>query len=376
MDITDVAQAVLQVYDPSAVAIGLTERLNQAAGLHAAPRTTAAPEYLNDLGVRRSEEPKTFWQAHLELFGWEDNYDVADNARRMGGLAPNEAIALADATVLLVGDYEGPAAALADRHAELLAEASAGALSRYAVLLSALGDRRSFDAFREVMRRGTVRQATTAAHRYAATQLKRLGDVDGGIATLDALQAATDQRVADGSVSPADAAAIRALVDNLRALAYVQRKEFAAAQGLIDHAAALVQGAGDAIVTPDEARRYQAQVSLNNAQLALGAGDLSRANHLFAQNVARCRADTQDYLSEALSAAGLGLLRAGSSLPAVAALEESVTLICHEAAPLRLELTRKLLGAALARAGKPDLGCRVMQVIRHDPLGFWGTGIP
>lgn len=374
MNVSELATEVLERHDPDAVAAGFTERLTLAATPRLARRTTLSPEYLTDLGVRRSDDPSRFWRAHLALFGWDVAYSLRDNAAWITRLDPDDAVLAADATVLLVGDFDNAAAALAPRVAELMLKGSTDVLPRLGVLLAAVGDLRAVDVFDVVVSRGTIRQAIMARHRRAATQIKRGNDLEGGCQTLDALLDAAARHLRDGAIADGDSTAIAALVGNLRALVHMRRMDIAAARYDIDRASDLVQGAGDVVVTPDEARRYQAQISLNDGQLAMVEGDHSRANRVLAANIDRCRMDSPEYLSEALSAAGVGLIRQGRFQEAVMVLVQSVDLIRHEASPVRLEMARKLLATALERSGRADQGCRVLYAMHHDELGFWGAG--
>ncbi|GAB3053776.1 hypothetical protein GCM10027053_12980 [Intrasporangium mesophilum] len=374
MNVSELATDLLARHDPDAVADGFTERLTLAAAPRLARRTTLSPEYLTDLGVRRSADPSRFWRAHLALFGWDVSYSVQDNAAWIACLDLDDAVLAADATVLLVGDFDNAAAALAPRVAELTSGESTDVLPRLGVLLAAVGDLRAVDVFDVVVSRGTVRQATMARHRRAATQIKRGNDLEGGDHTLDVLLDDTARLLRDGAITERDATAIAALVCNLRALVHMRRMDITAARYEIDRAMDLVQGAGDVVVTPDEALRYQAEISLNDAQLAMVEGDHSRASRVLETNIDRCRRDSPEYLSEALSAAGVGLIRERRFNEAVIVLVQAVDLIRHEASPVRLEMTRKLLATALARSGRADQGCRVLYAMHHDELGFWGTG--
>lgn len=375
LNVKEVALGVLGCYEPAAVAPGLTERLHHATGVETGHRTMLAPQYLTDLGVRNSADPRRFWTAHLEMFGWNVAYDPADNAAWLGGLTGDAAIRGADHTVLLVGDFAGSAGALGERVLELVSEASPAMLTRLGVLLAATADERALTVFDAVASRGTLREAIMATHRRAATMIKRGDDLDGGIRVLDELGATIARAASDGIVTDADVGAVEALLSNLRALALVRRQDTTGALGEIARAKAAVQGAGDVVVTPAEAERYWVQIMINEGQLALAAGDHEGANRVFGENVEFCRSTSSDDLSEALSANGVGEFRSGLFGDATTTLVEAAELICSEASPVRLEIARKLLATVLAKDGRSDQGCRVMFAMRTDELGFWGAGV-
>lgn len=360
------------------VSPALAERLNVAIDLLSGSRspefrTVGAPVYVTDLGVRRFADPARFYEAHLRSTSVPSiDRDAIGSALHRAELASLEGVI--DAAILFFGAYDQVGSAILGRLPEIRKSRDYGLLIVAGTVLAACGvkdDLDCYDAAEECS--ADEGQAYGAAHRAAAFEIKRLGDLDSGVLRL--------RRAADayiGAVRTDDPSRLSnsALYYNLRALAEARggepraRQSIEAAGERVDEAIANSEpGQSD---LRSRAGRYKSQIAQNQAQLALVSGDTVSAVEILEENLEFAKKSAYDYLAEARVQAAYANYRAGNWV-------RSITLGCEAffgehiiGAVSAIEFARNIVFASLSKSGRADVADRAFQNRREDTLGLKG----
>ncbi|ROQ38606.1 hypothetical protein EDF46_2246 [Frondihabitans sp. PhB188] len=307
-------------------------------------RPSAAPNYISDLGLRRSPDPADFLTHALA-----GRHDI----------------------VSFAGAWQ---ASVTAARAIIRSGRPATTCRLLTYLGSILSHDESSDAGALFLRAGVAPDAgevdaAMAKIRFSAWSIKRRSDFDTGLTTLRAVRRDLTQAMLDRRVSDGDARVLEAITVNLEALVAVRRRELDSAGFLMDRAARAVEGSRVVMVGDSERRRYSAQIEVNRAQLLVGAGKYGAALNRLETVVAGERGGDSASLSEALALSGYVHYRCGGFQRASELLSEAESLIAREGAPSRLALVRKNLAAATALSGDDEGAGDVLRRIADDPIG-------
>ncbi|WP_164016318.1 hypothetical protein [Pyxidicoccus trucidator] len=345
--------------------------------------TAGDPNWLTDLGLRRSPEPREYFHAHasalldermprdvLGSLGGVDHCLHALSVRRGGpALSPSfdfgpfvRDAAANDVSVLsqvlhcyvnVLGSWED-AESLVRPLVPVARDLKSGDIPAFVLTCAANVLATSADpACRELYQLASVRwqdpqQRLFTQLRLAAAELKRLLDAGRTEAALD--EAA---RLAAALPHAPDATFCGALVKNLRALARVRAKRLDEAEVLICEAWRELEASPAASLTlePRVGDRYRVQVLENMALLASMKEDWARAVEVFERAAALAGQHHPESLDEALSLLGFALIRAGQPSRALELLLPAESRVAQHVAPLRLRQIWKLIAVAFDGAG-------------------------
>lgn len=342
-------------------------------------RSHLAPNFVSDLGLRRTDDPGQFLRGCLSQLdisttdhatSWTpDRLTAAWNGN---SISESAFAAHIDALISFAGMWD-QAADLARQALDARRRPGCQQLLTYlGSALSADGDARAGELY---VAASTAADSTPATHamariRYAAWQIKRVGDVAGGVETIDALEARLRDWVSGFEISAGDQDALMGVALNLKALAAVKAKDGALAKDLLGRALARLDTEGLVVVGEDERRRYFAQVNVNIAQLYCQAGAPERATKLTRRHLAWTRVNHPGSVSEALAVSGYVAYLCGTWLEAIDLMREAVSLIATEGSPVRLLMARKTLAVSLHKSGDVAAAQGVIESMSEDPLGL------
>jgi hypothetical protein len=376
VNLTSGASAILEAVEFRVTAPGFGERLEVAAhggkpGRGA--RSIAAPVYVSDLGIRRHDDPRLFFDAHMQLLAFPAGPTPPQVVDEMLGADIPDLAGLLDACILLTGDYDSAVKVIGDRLGEISAS-RVFALQLYAgVILAACGDprcRKLFIAAASTARAHAGANAM-ALHRLAAAEIKRFRQPARGVEILDGIDAQlelTNER--EGEFSSADRETLMSLTGNLRALALLQLGDASGAASEVARARDRVQLDGLSSVDRSEAARYASQETINVAQVLVARGAVTDAIALLDENIRFCRANCPEYVGEALSVAAYAGYLADDFASSRVMAEGAIAELVHQATPTRLRVAREVLMATLVGLEDPDSARAVFQSIQDDPLGL------
>lgn len=373
MDFVAGARSVLLEVRTADFAPGFTERLRVAAfgGRAADARSIAAPYYLNDLGVRRFEDPKIFFSEHVELFELHSFFDTQQSAVLLTSAPVSELAPLFDALVLLAGDYQLVDDMVRLRFADISNSSDYTLLICSGVVLasrSSLECRTLFDS--AIGSASNEIDVFMAKHRLAAAEIKRLGGVERGISTLDEADRDLDSSFVRGRMVAGDRSALLAVSANLRALALLNLGLDSEAADEAVRSRSLSTHQGLVRVDPGASARYASQESINVAQMKIAAGELSGALEVLRENVYFSESFCSDYLSEALTAYAYGLFLSGKSVEAMSVAGRAELMVLAEGSPRRLRAVREILAASLSESGAAEQASQIMLDLDRDPIGL------
>ncbi|MFP2910706.1 hypothetical protein ACLESD_37845 [Pyxidicoccus sp. 3LFB2] len=344
--------------------------------------TAGDPNWLTDLGLRRSPEPREYFHAHASallgermshVLGSLGGIDHCVHALSVHRGVPTPAPtfdfgpfvrgAVADDVstlsyvlhcyVNVLGSWED-AESLVRPLVPIAREVRPGDMPAFVLTCAANVLATSADpACRELYQLASERwedpqQRLFTQLRLAAAELKRLLDAGRTEAALD--EAA---RLAAALPHAPDATFCGALVKNLRALARVRSKRLDEAEVLITEAWREQEASPAASLTmePRVADRYRVQVLENMALLASMKEDWARAVKVFEQAVTLADQHHPESLDEALSLLGFALIRAGQPARALDLLLPAEARVAQHVAPLRLRQLWKLIAVAFDGTG-------------------------
>jgi hypothetical protein len=340
-------------------------------------RPYAAPNYLSDLGVRISDEPREFFVLSQEACGFEPLLEDIDADVERFRSAWNSGVSEQTAvwwleTVVSVAGFWRTAAGVA---AVMAASDRRPILARLrASIGSALAHRDPDEACRWF---GSVRTAPDATPdvaaastvRAAAVRIKREGRTADGVRSLEALGRQLDRWRSDNLISEGDRNTLRAVAGNLRALAETRSGALDAARDSLAVAAEDIAHGDLVVVDPEQRARYAAQIGLNRVQLTARIEGWRTACDDAVEHIRRTAASHPDSLSEATSFAALAAYRAGLFAEAVELALAAERAIAYEGAPTRIASARKVLAGALSSAGRERETQTVLERVVRDPLG-------
>jgi len=341
-------------------------------------RPPSIPNYLTDLGVRRSDEPRMFFDAAQRAVGQapllEDaDTDLANFARRWsnGELTEPMAIWWLDANVSIAGFWR-TAAVIANHLDESPRRPCTARLRTY--IGSALANEAPAEAERWFLLVSSAVDVTpdvaaAAAIRIAAIHIKRKGSMRRGLSALGELSRQLEVWERDGLMSPGDRHAMLAVAGNLRSLAETMAGDLQAATTTLARASVHAEAGQLVSVDPDQRGRYASQIGLNQVQLTARIHGWNRAAADAVDHLERTRARHPGSVSEAVSFAAYSAYRAGDFDTAARLARDAEQATALEGAPLRLASARKILIAALsALERQPELHAAVDR-LATDPLG-------
>lgn len=370
MNFVEAASALLKNLDPMDVAPGFIERLNVAEG-PISDRTISTPFYLTDLGVRRFDDPSLFLNANLKLIGTESLSDPECDLNLSKSIPAQGLGDFLDSYILIVGDYDFAARVVIERMGDILVSGNANTLISAGVLAASIGDVSARDLLFEAANSSkTPMNRFMALHRLAAAEIKRFNAPSEGIAILERIENEIASTERDGIISIGDAEALRAVVSNLRALAWIRLKDFKNAVGDISRSMSIHTTDELRTLTIDESARYGAQIRINVAQTQLQRGLLEDGVQTLTENVAYCRANSIEYVGEALSALSYGLYIAGDYRQAISTANDAASEIAFQASPTRLRAARNIAIASLAKLDDLSKASAYLEIANNDVLGL------
>ena len=342
-------------------------------------RSHLAPNFVSDLGLRRTDDPGQFLRGCLSRLGIPTTEHVANwtptrlTAAWDGNSISESAFAAhIDVLISFAGMWD-QAADLARQTLDAKRKPCSQQLLTYlGSALTSNGDARAGEMYAaaEIAADSTPATRAMARIRRAAWQIKRVGDVPGGVETLERLESQLRDWVAGFEISPGDEGALMGVALNLKALAAVKMHDGARAKELLGMALTRLDTGGLVVVGEDERRRYFAQVNVNIAQLHCQMGAPEMAIELTRTHLDWTRANHPGSVSEALAVAGYVAYLCGSWLQAIDLTSEAADLIATEGSPVRLLMSRKTLAGALYQSGDVDGAQRVIETMSEDPLGL------
>lgn len=368
------AQALLEEYDPNKVANGFTERLRVAAasGKHDEPRTIAAPYYLTDLGVRKFSDPTEFYFGHVESVKWRTRISRHKTGAMMMAAPLSSLAGMLDACVLLLGDYELAQSVVRERMAEITATAPPLLLVYSGVLFAVDGKTLCRDLLARVEHIPNARPSTRfmALHRLAAAEIKRFNNPHAGLEIMSRLERLISDLHAWGDINNNDAEALRSILGNLRALAYIRLGDSARGEREVRVARNRMPQDGFSVLGVTESARYASQESINIGQLLTLDGNFDDAVIELTSNVSFCASHAADYLGEAWAALAYCQFLARDYATACDSAKSAISFIALEASPSRLRVVREVLAGSLSELGRIDEATGIMDDIGTDPLGL------
>jgi hypothetical protein len=332
-------------------------------------RPYAAPNYLSDLGVRISDEPREFFVLSQEACGFEPLLEDIDADVERFRSAWNSGVSEQTAvwwleTVVSVAGFWRTAAGVA---AVMAASDRRPILARLrASIGSALAHRDPDEACRWF---GSVRTAPDATPDVAAASTVRAAAVRIKREGRTALGRQLDRWRSDNLISEGDRNTLRAVAGNLRALAETRSGALDAARDSLAVAAEDIAHGDLVVVDPEQRARYAAQIGLNRVQLTARIEGWRTACDDAVEHIRRTAASHPESLSEATSFAALAAYRAGLFAEAVELALAAEPAIAYEGAPTRIASARKVLAGALSSAGRERETQTVLERVVRDPLG-------
>lgn len=354
----------------STFAPGFIERIRVAAVGNTQPRTIATPYYLTDLGIRRFEDPREFFELNVAKTDWDGLHSRQESVNLIRSADLDDLADMLDSYILLVGDYDGAQNAISNRLSGIEASRRPTLQIYAAVLLSLQSDRRSLTMFTHAAKHArTLPSKIMALHRRAAAEIKRFKDPQTGIETLRELDQFVRTQGAEGSLSKDDVNCILSLTSNLRALGYIASGEPELSMNEISLSVELATLDGLEVMSTSEAARYLAQGRINLAQSFLRLNENKKALDTLRNNVDFCFTHAQEYLSEALTTYAYGLYLSQDYTNSIEQATRAIGKIATEGSPTRLRSARKILIGALARSGNETAAHEELKNLDGDPLG-------
>lgn len=342
-------------------------------------RTHLAPNYVSDLGIRRTDDPEQFLNGCLSQLGVSTTDHLTSwtvkplmAAWADDSISELEYAAHIDALISYAGMWD-QAADLAARTLDQNRRPQSQRLLTYlGSAFAAAGDKRAGDMFVAAESADDATPATQAMARIrlAAWQIKRLGDVTGGIETLESLEVQIHGWASGFEISAGDENALMGVSLNLKALSSVKLKDIPRAAELLEESLDRLDTDGLVVVGEDEKRRYYAQVCINISQLHCQAGAFEMAAEVSERHVAWTRDNHPGSVSEALTVSGYVEYLCGRHLLASSLLREAARRIAVEGSPIRLLVARKALAATLHQSGDEDGAQQILETMLEDPLGL------
>lgn len=334
-------------------------------------RSIAAPVYVSDLGVRRSNDPSIFYAEHCKIFGMQRlGFEGSELAISQYYDDPGVA-RLIDAFILFFGDYDFVHDVIIS-HFEELVSAGNYALNVYAAtVLAAVGDRRCLELFdRAVHNADTSSNMYSAQHRAAAFDIKRLGRAD---LAKERLLAAS--RFLDDSN---EARLNKALLLNLEALA-IAKSDIDGAYKMLRDASDLIRQVLESLEIgvdnnhrgmQSRAVRYQSQIAINIAQLSLSIGNEYKALKILQKNLINVDSVAPDYRSEAAAELAYVEYLCGLYRESISHCQDALIEFSRIGAIQSIRTTRELMCAAYSRAGDSDAAQKTASICDTDSLGL------
>ncbi|MDR2660853.1 MAG: hypothetical protein LBC17_02260 [Lactobacillaceae bacterium] len=356
----------------------LEERINVANKLLnnevITKRTTKAPYYLNDLGVRYSSSPKQFILSILknesiiiptadELISDLDEYNVNILA---------DAI---DAVVLLTGNFEAVRNIVVKRQEEII-EHGSYVLNIYAgTACAALNDGDNGIIFfkNAIKKSKNILDSLIAKHRLLATILKRKRNFQ-----------LFDEIILDiflndlHKISEYDKLQITALLNNLLALRHVMDKDYANAimsdlillfnsQQLLRES---IQQGKELKLDVSESIRYTSQIAVNQAQLLHKLEKHDDATNILKHNLEIVSQNAPEYLSESLGAYSYSLYLSDHFKEAIEYSTKGLIEYCSVGNTRGIDTIRQIRIGSFSKLGDNDNVKREIMFAATDKLGI------
>jgi hypothetical protein len=335
--------------------------------------------YITDLGVRFSREPKVFLEASLKTLGlWGQGWQSWERrvTSRFGELDSSYLVGLLDASVNFAGDWSSAAslAALSIKYPH-----NDYWLYLYsAVVQAAMDDGIKIDGCQiEAQFSGAIISARSepdlfmAGLRQAAWTLKRRRQFDEALDQIAELVSTAESWKASRRIASDDLSALRATALNLKALVWVNQERNHEALEMVQEAARLAASSEQFVtVNPDAVRRYRCQIMINLAQVYWKLDKKDQTLSVLKQNEEYAARAHEGSLSEAISIRAYYSYSCGDYSTALALTRRGYGFLRQEGCPNRLASLRKVAVASLAMQGQQDFAQSVAERIVLDPLGF------
>lgn len=340
-------------------------------------RSAVAPNFASDLGVRASDDPRTYLQAVGAAVGVDVERHLAQATpdllrQRIADGRPHWGAAEShlDSAINFAGQWR-LAAQIAPDIIETPEEHGGGALTYAASALSGVGDSRAGDAFDLSARfaDGPFRWSM-ARIRKAAWLVKRANDLEAGEAVLDERARAVRDLATDRQISRGDGEVMLGVGENLRGLIWTKRRDGARARSALEGAAEMLGAPGLLRVGEDERNRYRAQANVNLVQLEAMGGDIEIAHRMARKHMDWALSDDRGSGTEAMILCGYMAFQAQSHAEALELVQRAEKVVCRDGAVTQIISTRKLLIAIHHERGEGDMAQAVYRSLESDPVGL------
>lgn len=276
-------------------------------------RPVSAPAFLNDLGVRKFDDPSMSFLDILKKVKF-DPFSHAALYRDLDSLSGSELGRYLDAYILVTGDYDRLYEWAVKNIEGLFNTGSYSTLIYLGGLFAAEKDDRATKFFDQAMDSDEIiERKIVALHRKIAYLVKRT-DTDPSPYFFDMLT------LIERIPSVVNRNVYYALSDNLYALVATKQgapKQFIyqllfSAESLIDSFLAL-QTNNEMVELVSEAKRYRGQVEINLANILFYDGKINESLNTLASNLKYAEKENQDYVPEANATYAYILYKTGVS---------------------------------------------------------------
>ncbi|RAN57478.1 hypothetical protein B8A40_06515 [Dolosigranulum pigrum] len=286
---------------PPLVAIRLQKGLEQLKSGETTSRPIEAPQFLNDLGVRKNTDAKHIADIYLNTVGI-DHVKVKDDIVELN---INDVGLYLDIYILLTGDYDVISESVTDRISEYPNITDYSGAIYLASYLAALGDDHGIELFDYARKLGekNSHQVLSALHRKVTYIIKRKtisNDVENilqeYLSTINMVDNLAHKNI------------YLALFNNLVALYLLKiglnRSSGVTITTLLDNALLLID---DAVFNSDadnfiknQGTRYRSQIVINKAQMLVKEEKIGQAIQLLTENVVYVEKHAEEYLPEVI----------------------------------------------------------------------------
>lgn len=317
-------------------------------------RSTAAPKYVTDLGIRKLESPKLLYSyiCNTEKIAYKfSEQDIVDDI----AVTPIADLAyILDAFVLLTGEYEFIAKAIMTRYTEILSSTDYWLLVYSATILGAVENSNALQLFLQAKKYEPDDQFLITNHRLAAYSLKRTTDSIQFYKCIDELfftpEGSEDKLVA------------LALMDNLFPLSILDgecsEREYASAYLLLNSALAmcnLIIGGEYTDEVKSRVARYRSQICINIAQILSKQQLYENAVAVLKNNISLVKKDSPEYLGEAYATYQYSLHLSGKFEDAIIYGEKACTFFT-QIGDMKAKITSlEILATSYASLGQVDI---------------------
>jgi tetratricopeptide (TPR) repeat protein len=337
--------------------------------LNAEARTTAAPLYTTDLGIRLFSETSLFYKTHLRIAGLNRLNSGVLLTEMNSAPLPNFATLL-DAIVLFFGDSKVAETAIRHRFDEILEHRDYRTLIQSGVIFASLRNKDATALFEQAQNKSeNASDAYAAAHREAAMQLKRFSDLSAAKTILN--------RAKEEYLDPdsANHIAEMALYYNLYALIDLKEDNLAASvsdlQLARENVDTVLKTNKDNAPVFSRAARYCGQIVIDQAQLALREKNTKEAVSLLLNSVRFCAKISSEYLPEAMGELALTEYCAGHFHHAIQWSVRALDQFKYIGAINAIHSVRETLIASLTKIDKTEYANQLAATFSTDPLGLY-----